>query len=66
MSTIVFVSKNGEISEAVGAQPRDALLFAALPKSSAQMLAEQRLASRQASQLIKARFAIATKRHAPV
>jgi len=58
----VYVSKNGEVTLAVGAQPRDALLFAPSKKSFAEAAAEQREAWRRSNRLIQERFAEATRR----
>lgn len=62
MSTGVFVSKNGNVSEVVGVQPREALLFAPSRKSSGQILREQRASMKRNNKHIKDRFAQATKR----
>lgn len=58
----VFVSKNGMVSKAVGAQPKDALLFAPDERNSSHMLREQRSSMKRSSKQIKDRFALATKR----
>ncbi|GIO88740.1 hypothetical protein J25TS5_56720 [Paenibacillus faecis] len=62
MSAGVFVSKNGRVSKAVGAQPKEALLFAPASKNSSQILREQRTAMKRNNKQIKDRFAQATKR----
>ncbi|WP_138494862.1 hypothetical protein [Paenibacillus pinistramenti] len=62
MASKVYVSLNGVVSEAVGAQPKDALLFASSNKSSAQVIREQRAARQKNSQLIKERLEMAFKR----
>ncbi|WP_055108295.1 hypothetical protein [Paenibacillus ihumii] len=62
MSTGVFVSKNGKVTEAVGTQPKEALLFAPSKKTSSQILREQRTAMKRNNQRIKDRFNEATKR----
>lgn len=58
----VFVSKNGMVSKAVGAQPKDALLFAPDERNSSHILREQRSSMKRSSKQIKDRFALATKR----
>ncbi|MED4602437.1 hypothetical protein P9314_17355 [Paenibacillus validus] len=62
MSTGVFVSKNGSVSEAIGTQPKEALLFAPSRKSSSQILREQRAAMKRNNKHIKDRFSRATRR----
>ncbi|GIP34315.1 hypothetical protein [Paenibacillus sp. J2TS4] len=62
MATKVYVSLNGVISEAVGTQPKEALLFAPSKKSAAQVILEQRANRRRNSQFIKERLEEAFKR----
>lgn len=62
MSAAIYVSKNGKVSEAIGVQPKEALLFAPSSQSSAQVLKEQRAALKRNHKHIKERFALATKR----
>ncbi|MFM9278488.1 hypothetical protein [Paenibacillus jiagnxiensis] len=62
MTTKVYVSKNGVVSEAIGSQPKDALLFAPSKKSTSQVIQEQRASRLRNSQFIKERFAEAFKR----
>ena len=62
MSTGVYVSKNGRVTEAVGAQPKEALLFAPFEKISTQILREQRSAMKRNNSHIKDRFARAHQR----
>ncbi|MCM3131003.1 MULTISPECIES: hypothetical protein [unclassified Paenibacillus] len=54
--TKVYVSINGVVSEAVGSQPKDALLFAISPKTAAQIISEQRTHRRRNSELLKERL----------
>lgn len=58
----VFVSTNGEVGAVMGTPSKDALLFAPSKKSTSQIVREQRAAQRRNSQLIRERFAAATKR----
>jgi hypothetical protein len=53
MANKVYVSYNGVVSEAVGPQPKDALLFASFNKSAAQVIREQRENRLRNSQHIK-------------
>ncbi|MNJ72172.1 hypothetical protein [Paenibacillus fonticola] len=62
MSSGVFVSKNGKVTEAVGIQPKEALLFAPSRKSSSQIWREQRTAMKRENKRIRDRFNEATKR----
>ncbi|MFB9277514.1 hypothetical protein [Cohnella cellulosilytica] len=62
MATKVYVSLNGVVREAVGTQPKDALLFASSTKSAAQVIFEQRATRRKNSQFIKERLDEAFKR----
>ncbi|RAV13349.1 hypothetical protein [Paenibacillus contaminans] len=62
MATKVYVSLNGVVSEAVGTQPKNALLFAPSKKSAAQVILEQRANRRKNSQFIKERLDEAFKR----
>lgn len=62
MATKVYVSLNGVVKEAVGIQPKDALLFAPSKKSAAQVIFEQRATRRKNSQFIKERLDEAFKR----
>lgn len=62
MATKVYVSLNGVVTEAVGTQPKDALLFAPSKKSAAQVIREQRANRRKNSQFIKERLDEAFKR----
>ncbi|MUG46751.1 hypothetical protein [Paenibacillus woosongensis] len=62
MATKVYVSLNGVVKEAVGPQPREALLFASSKKSAAQVILEQRAIRRRNSQLIKERLEEAFRR----
>ncbi len=62
MSTKVYVSLNGVVAEAVGTQPRDALLFTPSKKSAAQVILELRANRRRNSQFIKERLEEAFKR----
>ncbi|CAM3398913.1 hypothetical protein [Paenibacillus lupini] len=62
MATKVYVSLNGVVTEAVGTQPKDALLFAPSKKSAAQVIVEQRANRRRNSQFIRERLEEAFKR----
>lgn len=62
MSTGVFAAKNGRVWEAVGLQPKEALLFAPAKKGSAQLLREQRDLMKHTNRSLKDSFARATKR----
>jgi hypothetical protein len=62
MATKVYVSLNGVVTEAVGTQPKDALLFAPSKKSAAQVILEQRENRRRNSHFIKERLEEAFKR----
>lgn len=62
MATKVYVSLNGVVTEAIGTQPKDALLFASSKKSAAQVILEQRASRRKNSQFIKERLEEAFKR----
>ncbi|TDQ36379.1 hypothetical protein [Aureibacillus halotolerans] len=62
MASKVYVSLNGVVSEAIGTQPKDALLFAPSKKSVSQVIHEQRANRRKNSQLIKERLDEAFKR----
>ncbi|MFC5649402.1 hypothetical protein ACFPYJ_09710 [Paenibacillus solisilvae] len=60
--TTVYVAKDGQITEAVGQQPKDALLFISPNKSFEDMLKEEKAQTQSAIELIRSRFA-AAKRH---
>ncbi|QHW30557.1 hypothetical protein GZH47_06615 [Paenibacillus rhizovicinus] len=62
MATKVYVSLNGAVTEAVGTQPKDALLFAPSKKSMTQVILEQRKTRRSNSQFIKERLEEAFRR----
>lgn len=62
MATKVFVSLNGVVKEAVGTQPKDALLFASSKKSVTEVIREQRKNRQKNSDLIKERLEVAFKR----
>lgn len=62
MATKVYVSLNGVVREAVGTQPKDALLFASSKKSVEQVIFEQRATRRKNSRFIKERLDEAFKR----
>ncbi|CAG7646508.1 hypothetical protein PAESOLCIP111_05178 [Paenibacillus solanacearum] len=62
MATKVYVSLNGVVTEAIGTQPKDALLFASSKKSAAEVILEQRANRRKNSQFIKERLEEAFKR----
>ncbi|CAM4390420.1 hypothetical protein L1N85_23825 [Paenibacillus alkaliterrae] len=62
MKTKVYVSLNGVVKEAVGSQPKDALLFAPSVKSISQVIKEQREARSKNSKFIKERLAEAFHR----
>ncbi|WP_438447095.1 hypothetical protein [Gorillibacterium sp. sgz5001074] len=53
MDTKVYVSLNGVVSEAVGPQPKDALLFVSSNISVKQVILEQRKIRQKNSQFIK-------------
>ncbi|MFB9331046.1 hypothetical protein ACFFSY_34365 [Paenibacillus aurantiacus] len=57
----VFVLKEGKVSLAVGAQPKDALLFAP-SKQAAQAIQEDRARWKRDSELMRERFALAARR----
>ncbi|MFE5323778.1 hypothetical protein ACFQ88_34375 [Paenibacillus sp. NPDC056579] len=59
--TTVYVSKNGEVTVAVGEQPKDALLFVSPLKSFQDLLKEQKEESAKALELIRSRFAAAKR-----
>jgi hypothetical protein len=58
----VYVSLDGVVKEAVGTQPKNALLFAPSKKSAAQVIREQRANRQRNSQFIKERLDEAFKR----
>ncbi|MCK8488273.1 hypothetical protein M0651_13930 [Paenibacillus sp. MBLB2552] len=61
METMVYVSLNEVVTEAVGTQPKDALLFAPSKKSAAQVILEPQANRRRSSQFIKERLEKAFK-----
>lgn len=58
----VYVSKEGQVSVAVGDQPKDALLFAPSKKSTGQIVREHRSSWRKNIALITERLHSATDR----
>lgn len=60
--TKAYVSVNGVVKEAVGVQPKDALLFVPSKKSAAQVIQEQREIRRRNSKLINECFDAAYRR----
>jgi hypothetical protein len=58
----VYVLKNGKVTIAVGAQPKDALLFASSKKTSAQLIREDKAKCKRNYDFMKERFTAAYKR----
>ncbi|MEK4236212.1 hypothetical protein [Paenibacillus sp. FSL H7-0714] len=62
MDSKVYVSIDGVIREAIGPQPKSALLFAASQKSAKTVIKEQREKRLRNSEFLKQRFSEAVKR----
>ncbi|CAM4345020.1 hypothetical protein [Paenibacillus typhae] len=62
MKSKVYVSIDGVVKEAIGPQPKHALLFAAPLKSAETIVKEQREARLRNSEFLKQRFSEAIKR----